>query len=82
MARKTRKQKIKAAHRTTSTLKVEKGVSVKAKATPKYHETTYDKELRAQTLKDTGKTLLITALLFGLQYFFVLQQDLIKGFFG
>ena len=81
MPRKTKKQKLQAAARTEKPLVETPVVTTKARVSAKYHETGYDKKLRSFTLKDTGRTLVITALLFGLQYFLVLQQDLIKGFF-
>lgn len=86
MPRKTKKQKQQAAtRRKNDTLATS---SVKAAAPrksivekPVYHETTYDKKLRKYTIQDTIRTLIITTLLFVMQYIVFTQSASIYALF-
>lgn len=92
MPRKTRKQKVRSSARQKVTLisktpdktedVVVKTSPVQAKKPPlTYKETAYDKQLRQFTIRDTIRTLIITAVLFGAQFALFKYAPSIQGLF-
>jgi hypothetical protein len=81
MPRKTRAQKMHSAHK-----RVEEGTPPTVSSStqpivPQYQESPYDKDLRTVTIKDTTRTLLVTLLLFALQYIVFVKADTIQALF-
>lgn len=46
-----------------------------------YHETDADKSLKQVTMRDATRTLLVTILLFAIQYIVFLRADMIRAIF-
>jgi hypothetical protein len=69
MPQKTRAQKQRAKERVSTTLNVNGAPSNSPKKVVfEYQESDYDKKLRAFTMTDTIRTLIVTVFLFAMQY--------------